>query len=188
MGRFDEKVAVVTGAGRGSALMMPRAGAIILAFGAICGLALGALCGPTAAVADAPADQPIEILADQFEMLLDERKTTYTGNVVATQGERIITGHELIVRLDEDNQIVAMSAVGEPATLTDGGDVAELSLAGNALDYDVDESIVRSIGDGTLSQGADTISAQTIVYDLEAERARAVGDDKRRVTLRLSTE
>ena len=138
------------------------------------------------AYAGAASTQPIEIQADRFEMLLDERRTTYTGNVVATQGSRAIAGKELVVRFNEDNEIVAMRASGEPARLTDAEDGTPISLAGAALDYDFDASVVSARGGSVLSRGGDTISAQKIVYDLEAERARAVGDGPRRVTLRLA--
>ena len=140
----------------------------------------------TIAFADASSTQPIEIQADQFEMLLEERTTTYTGDVVATQGSRSITGSRLVVRLNEDNEIMAMRASGEPAMLTDTGDGAPISLAGAALDYDFDESVVRADGGGVLSRGGDTIAAREITYDLEDERARAVGDETHRVTLNLA--
>ncbi|MDE0064346.1 MAG: lipopolysaccharide transport periplasmic protein LptA [Gammaproteobacteria bacterium] len=138
------------------------------------------------AFADAASAQPIEIQADQFEMLLEERMTTYTGNVVATQGSRAITGRELVVRFNEDNEILAMRASGEPARLTDAEEEAPISLAGALLDYDFDESVVRAEGGGVLSRGGDTIAARRIVYDLKAENARAVGDDTHRVTLTLA--
>ena len=138
------------------------------------------------AFADAATAQPIEIQADQFEMLLDERKTTYTGNVVATQGGRTITGHELLVRFNEDNEILAMRANGEPARLADAENGTPISLAGATLDYDFDESMVRAESGGVLSRGGDSVSAPKIVYDLDSESARAVGDDTHRVTLRLA--
>ena len=137
------------------------------------------------AFADAALAQPIEIQADQFEMLLEERMTTYTGNVVATQGSRAITGRELVIRFNENNEILAMRASGEPARLTDAEDEAPISLSGASLDYDFDESVVRAEG-GVLSRGGDTIAARQIVYDLEAENARAVGDDTQRVIVTLA--
>ena len=138
------------------------------------------------AFAKAASAQPIEIQADHFEMLLAERRTTYTGNVVATQGSRAISGQELVVKFNDDNQITAMRASGEPATLTDTAENPPISLSGTALHYDFDESVVRTEGDGVLSQGGDTIVAETIVYDLHEDRARAVGNEKQRVKLRLA--
>ena len=138
------------------------------------------------AFADAASAQPIEIQADQFEMLLGERVTTYTGNVVATQGSRAITGRELVVHFNEDHEIVTMRASGEPARLTDAEEGTPMSLEGAALDYDFDKSVVRADGGGILSRSGDTIAAEQIVYDLEAERARATGDETRRVKLRLA--
>ena len=138
-----------------------------------------------AALAEAAAAQPIEIRADRFEMLIEERTTTYTGNVVATQGSRAITGNELVVRLNENNEIEAMRATGEPARMTDTANGTPISLAGAALDYDFDESVVRA-GRGILTRGGDTVAAQEIVYNLDTESARAAGDESHRVTLRLA--
>ena len=140
---------------------------------------------PFIVLAPAVHAQPIEIQADQFEMLLDERRTTYTGNVSATQGERIITAAELIVEFNDDNEITAMRASGAPAELSDAGRDPALSLKGTALDYDFDASVVRADGGGTLSRGGDTIAAEHIVYDLNAERARALGRQGQRVKLKL---
>lgn len=139
------------------------------------------------AFADAAAAQPIEIQADHFEMLLGDRRTTYTGNVVATQGERAISGGELVVQFNEDNEIEAMRASGDPARLTDAEEGQSMALAGRTLDYDFEESVVRAEGEGVLSRNGDTIAAETIVYDLDAERARAVGTESQRVQLRLSS-
>ena len=140
------------------------------------------------AFADAASAQPIEIQADQFEMLLGERVTTYTGNVVATQGSRAINGAELVVHFNDDNEITAMRASGAPATLTDGAEDSSVTVAGATLNYDFEASVVRVEGDGVLSRGGDTISAASIVYDLDMERARAISDESRRVTLRLAQD
>ncbi len=121
-------------------------------------------------------------------MLLDERVTTYTGNVFATQGSRAIRGQELVVHFNDDNEITTMRASGTPATLADGAQDSPITVAGETLDYDFDASVVRADGNGVLSRGGDTISAATIVYDLDTERARAIGDDSRRVTVRLAPD
>ncbi len=136
--------------------------------------------------ADAASTEPIAIQADQFEMLLAERRTTHTGNVVATQGNRAIHAEELVVDLNDDNEITAMRASGAPATLTDTGQDPPISVAGATLDYNFDESVVRAEGNGKLDRGGDTITAETIVYDLDEERARAVGNPASRARLRLA--
>ncbi len=148
--------------------------------------AVAAATQPAADDRPAADEQPIEIQADQFEMLLAERRTTYTGNVVATQGERAITGGVLVVQFDDDNEVSAMHASGDPATLTDHRSGRTLSLSGTTLNYDFDESVVRAEGGGVLSRDGDALAAQTIVYDLDTERARAVGTGSQRVRLTLA--
>jgi lipopolysaccharide export system protein LptA len=136
-------------------------------------------------VVQANSAQPISIEALQFEMLLAERKAVYTGDVEATQGDYTINADELVVFFDEDNKITVMQATGTPAALTDQITQPSLLITGDELDYLFVESIVRANGNGILKQGEDFVRAETIVYDLDAQSARATGggDERVRVTL-----
>ena len=127
--------------------------------------------------------QPIDIRADRFEMLLDERKTTYTGHVVAVQGERRLVGDVLVVRFTEDDRVASMRALGSPARLTDAGQDPPLSLSAATLSYEFEEALVRAEG-GVLTRGEDSVSAEIILYDLEREEAQALGQEGSRVKLR----
>ena len=181
-----------------------KSGAIFAALGEICGLVVRSfekipasviavgfstigLLTPSFAVLGNDADtDPIEIQADHFEMLVAERRTTYTGNVVATQGQRAIETRELVVQFNDENEITAMRASGGPAKLTDQTGEHVLSVVGEAINYQFDTSTVRADGDSVLSSDGDTIAAQTITYDIETETARAVGTETQRVSLRLA--
>lgn len=137
-------------------------------------------------VAQANSAQPISIEARQFEMLLAERKAVYTGNVEATQGDYTISADELVVFFDEDNKITVMEATGTPAALTDQITRPPLSITGDELHYFFVESIVRANGNGMLKQGEAFLRAETIVYDLDAQTARAIGSKNERVRLTLA--
>ena len=126
-------------------------------------------------VVQANSAQPINIEALQFEMLLAERKAVYTGDVEVTQGDYTINADELVVFFDEDNKIAVMQATGTPATLADQIRQPPLLITGDELDYLFVESIVRANGNGILKQGEDFVRAETIVYDLDAQTARATG-------------
>ncbi len=156
---------------------------IVAAFAAICGLTLAA---PAFADDSAAEPEPIEIQADHFEMLMAERRTTYTGNVVATQGQRTIKSRKLVVQFNDDNDITTLRAAGEPARLTDRTGDSAFSVAGEALDYNFDAGTVRAAGDSVLSRNGDTLAAETILYDMDAKTARAVGTETRPVFLRLA--
>ena len=130
--------------------------------------------------------QPISIEALQFEMLLAERKAVYTGDVEATQGDYTINADELVVFFDEDNKITVMQATGTPAALTDQITQPSLLITGDQLDYLFVESIVRANGNGILKQGEDFVRAETIVYDLDAQTARATGGGNERVRVTLA--
>ena len=133
----------------------------------------------------AASAQPINIEAGHFEMLLAEHKAMYTGDVVATQGEREIRADNLTVYLNEDNDVVSMMAEGDPATLSDQAAEPPITLTGAALDYHFEEERVRVSGGGTLLQGEDRLTAEIIIYDLEAERAEAFSNSGGRVQLTL---
>ncbi len=137
-------------------------------------------------VVQANSAQPINIEALQFEMLLAERKAVYTGDVEATQGDYTINADELVVFFDEDNKITVMQATGTPAALTDQIRQPSLLIAGDELDYLFVESIVRANGNGILKQGEDFVRAETIVYDLEAQTARAASGRNERVRVTLA--
>ena len=129
--------------------------------------------------------QPINIEAGHFEMLLAEHKATYTGGVVAVQGEREIRADNLTVYFTEDNDVVSMVAEGNPATLSDQAAEPPITVTGAALDYHFDDERVRVSGGGTLVQGEDRLTAEIIIYDLEAERAQAFSSNGGRVQLTL---
>ncbi len=137
-------------------------------------------------VAAANSAQPINIEARQFEMLMAERKAVYTGAVYVTQGDYTINADELVVFFDENNQITVMEATGSPATLTDQVRQPPLLITGDELDYFFEKSTVRASGNGVLKQGEGSVEAEVIVYDLDAETARAFGGEGSRVRLTLA--
>lgn len=130
--------------------------------------------------------QSIDIVADRFEMLLEERRTTYTGNVVAVQGERRFVGDQLVIVFGEDSRILSMRAVGSPAKLTDGEERPPLSLTAATLSYELEKSLVRADGGGILTRGGDSVAADVILYDLRRERAQALAANASRARLRLA--
>ena len=137
------------------------------------------------AFAGAVSAQPINIEAGHFEMLLAEHKAMYTGGVVAIQGDREIRADHLTVYFNEDNDVVSMVAEGDPATLSDRAADPPITVTGAALDYQFDEDRVRVSGGSTLVQGEDRVTAEIIIYDLEAERAQAFSNNGGRVQLTL---
>lgn len=140
------------------------------------------------AAAEAGAAEPINIEAGHFEMLLAERRATYTGNVIAVQGDYEIQADKLIVHFNEDNEVTAMIATGSPAKLSDQAAAPPITLAGANLDYQTKDATVRATGDAILVQGEDRMTAERINYDLDADRAQAFSGDRSRVRLTLQPE
>ncbi|CAM5774451.1 hypothetical protein LMIY3S_04528 [Labrys miyagiensis] len=77
------------------------------------------------------SDKPVNIKADQLEMHNEEQKAIFTGNVVATQGDSVLTSEELTVFYEapdagKDGQAPAEASTGDAqaATATAAGDAA----------------------------------------------------------------
>lgn len=147
-----------------------------------CALAPCLLLLPLAA---AGADEPIDIEAGHFEMLLAEHRAVYTGNVVAVQGDHEMRADELRVRFNEDNEVISMLATGNPARLSDQTADPPITLTGASLEYQVEQANVRATGDAILIQGKDRVTAETISYDLDEDRAQAFSGKQGRVRLTL---
>lgn len=137
------------------------------------------------AAVEAGAATPINIEAGHFEMLLAERKATYTGNVIAVQGDHEIQANKLIVHFNEDNEVTSMIATGNPAKISDQAAAPPVTVTGAHLDYQFEEAIVQATGGATLIQGQDRVTAERISYNLDADRVQAFSGDRSRVRLTL---
>ncbi len=135
--------------------------------------------------AEPTSTKPINIEADHFEMLLAEHQATYTGSVVAVQGNYEFQADRLTVLFNEDNEVISIHAAGTPAVLSDKMVDPATRVTGARLDYLFEEGAIRVTGDSVLTQGADSLAAELIVYDLDTNRAQAFSVDQERVQLIL---
>ena len=138
-----------------------------------------------ASTAQPTNEQPINIEADHFEMLLAENQATYTGSVVAVQGDYEIQADKLTVFFNDDNEIVSMQASGAPAKLSNSTEDPPITVTGPQMEYRFQDSTIRVTGNGILTQGEDRVMAEVILYDLDTERAQAFSTQGGRVKLTL---
>ena len=138
-----------------------------------------------ASTAQPTNEQPINIEADHFEMLLAENQATYTGSVVAVQGDYEIQADKLTVFFNDDNEIVSMQASGAPAKLSNSAEDPPITVTGPQMEYRFQDSTIRVTGNGILTQGEDRVMAEVILYDLDTERAQAFSTQGGRVKLTL---
>jgi len=124
-------------------------------------------------------DKPIEIEADT--MTVDDTKSisTYTGDVILTQGTLKIQADELIVR--EDSQGFQHStSIGKPTTFRQKMEAEDSFVEGYALriEYDGHMDKVYLYENAMVKRGNDTVWGDYIMYDANSEFAQALSISK----------
>lgn len=122
-------------------------------------------------------DQPIEIEADTAE--LDDQKgvTTYTGNVIVTQGSIRMTGDKMTVYYTKDNDLDTVIMEGRPATYRQLPDKSEDYDEAEALrmEYYGLKNLIVLINNAVVKQKDVRFSGSRIEYDTEHSQIRARG-------------
>lgn len=130
---------------------------------------LAVLLGHAAAVSALSTDveQPIEIEADFAELDDAAGRTTYTGNVVVTQGTMRMTGDKLIANFDENRQLVDVYLEGTPAYFKQTPDGGKQDIEGEGLqiEYHQAKSLLYLIDKARLTQGDRLFEGYRINYD-----------------------
>jgi len=119
--------------------------------------------------------QPINIEADRAEISEAKGMSTYTGNVILSQGGIEIKADTVTVYV-LDAQLQRITAEGNPVHYrqqrTDEDDVRGVS---QRMEYLADTKRLLLLGGAELWQGINRFSGHRIQYDPEAERVVASG-------------
>ena len=139
---------------------------------------LGVLAGmPFVAVAQGlsglDSSQPIEITADQLEVVQGERLATFSGNVDAVQGEMVLRADQLRVHYGDDggqtasaSSVRLIEAEGN-VVLTAPGDSAK----GRRGTYDVEQGRITLEEEVVLTSGDNVIRGDRLDYDVTSGKA-----------------
>jgi len=125
------------------------------------------------------SSQPIEITADSLEVRQDENLAIFEGEVEAGQDTLRLTADKVRVYYDPESEqsdtgaIRNMQAEGN-VFLSNGSETAEGAYA----EYDVAGGMVRMHGDVVLTQGANVLSGERLVIDMNTGRGRIEGQVK----------
>ena len=123
-------------------------------------------------------DKPIEIEADT--MTVDDTKSisTYTGDVILTQGTLIIHADTLIVREDKQG-FTHSTSLGKPATFRQKmeGEDEYIDGEGLRIEYDGHMDKVHLYEKAYVKRGADEVWGDYIMYDANSEFAQALSGD-----------
>ena len=120
-------------------------------------------------------NQPIDIQSDTLEVLDDEKRAIFRGNVEAVQGGMTLRSRELLVHYDggeglsgSNSRITKIRADGTVLITTEKQQTATSDWA----IFDVKSQLVTIGGNVVLSQGENVIKGDRLVIDLKTGRSR----------------
>lgn len=125
------------------------------------------------------ANQEIKLLADRATYSESTGVTSYTGNVIITQGTFKMTADDITVNLSQQRSINSAVATGRPATMQQVV-TQEKGLAkgqANKIDYNAVSGIITLTGNAKLVQNGASFAGNVIRYSLK------LGTSKRRLAV-----
>lgn len=133
-----------------------------------------------------PLDGPIHIEADQGQVSQRMEKSVYSGHVVISQGPITLRGDKLIVKRIDNGDIRAVVS-GNPAHLQRQTS-QDKTLSGHAqrLIYNSARDTIKLSGDAFLKRAGNTLSSDTIRYNLATTKTTASSESKGRVSITLN--
>lgn len=143
-------------------------------------IALISFCISLNAYAEAAdKNKPIELEADS--VIIDDAKkiSTYSGNVILTQGTLVIRAAKLIVREDR-NGFQHSTSTGSPTTFKQKreGKNEYMTGSGRRIEYDGRMDKVQLYTKAWVKRGGDIIYGDYISYDANSEYAEVIGGKK----------
>ena len=131
------------------------------------------------------ANQEIKLLADRATYSESTGVTSYTGNVIITQGTFKMTADDITVNLSQQRSINSAVATGRPATMQQVV-TQEKGLAkgqANKIDYNAVSGIITVTGNAKLVQNGASFAGNVIRYSLKAGDVEATAGGNQRVEL-----
>jgi len=124
----------------------------------------------------ADRDQPIDLEADSLSTNDAKKISTYTGNVILTQGTLVIHADKLIVREDKDG-FQHSTSTGNPTTFKQKEEGKNEYIEGSAqrIEYDGHMDKVQLYTKAWVKRGEDIVHGEYIMYDANAEYAEVIG-------------
>ena len=127
----------------------------------------------------ADRDKPIELEADTVTVNDAKKTSTYSGNVILTQGTLIIRAAKLIVREDKEG-FQHSTSTGNPTTFKQKREGRNEYMQGSAqrIEYDGRMDKVQLYTKAWVKRGEDIVYGDYISYDANAEYAEVIGGTK----------
>lgn len=127
----------------------------------------------------ADRDKPIDLESDTLKVDEAKQISTYSGNVILTQGTLIIRADKLIVREDSGG-FQQSTALGNPTTFKQKREGKNEYMEGSAqrIEYDGRMDKIQLYTKAWVKRGEDIIHGDYISYDASAEYAEVIGGNK----------
>ena len=135
--------------------------------------------------------EPIEIVANRMDAYNDKKMVIFSGNAVATQGDREIKSDRLILYYKkqagkkETTGVKAMEGTGDLEKIEAKGHVVvtqkERVATGDEAVYYQDSGQIIMTGNATLRDGKNTIKGDKVIVFVNENRGVVESKDKKRV-------
>lgn len=131
----------------------------------------------------ADRDKPIDLEADSVKVDDSKQISTYSGNVILTQGTLVIRADKLIVREDQAG-FQHSTSLGNPTTFKQKMEGKNEYMEGSAqrIEYDGRMDKVQLYTKAWVKRGADIVHGDYIMYDANAEYAEVLGGGSQAAT------
>jgi lipopolysaccharide export system protein LptA len=138
------------------------------------------------------ANQPIEIVSDRMDARNDKKLVVFSGNAVATQGDRVIKSDQLLLYYRKDPGKVEKSPSKTGTDL--GGDLEKIEAKGHvivtqgqrivtgdsAVFIQATQKVVMT-GNAVMQEGSNIIKGNRIIVFLNEDRGIVESDHNKRV-------
>lgn len=124
----------------------------------------------------ADRDKPIDLEADTVKVDDAKQTSTYSGNVILTQGTLVIRADKLIVREDSEG-FQHSTSLGNPTTFKQKREGKNEYMEGSAqrIEYNGRMDKVQLYTKAWVKRGEDIVHGDYIMYDANAEYAEVIG-------------
>ncbi len=124
-------------------------------------------------------DNKINIVSDKLNVEMDERKSTFTGNVYAHNKNLKVWSDKMIINLeikkDKIKEILASGNV-KIVRLIEGSEIY-----GDIANYSLKDEIIVITGNVIVKENGNQISGDELIVDLKNSSSIMVGSDSNRV-------
>jgi lipopolysaccharide export system protein LptA len=143
-------------------------------------------------------DQPIEIVSDRLDAYNEKKLVVFSGNAVATQGDKVIKSDRLRLYYKKGPQSSPktgskdISSTGDLEKIEAEGHVivtqGERIVTGNLATYYQDTQKIIMTGNAVMREGRNIIRGDRIVVYLDEDRGIVEGDKNSRVKATIYPE